>query len=43
MDRIFEMKDAGRVSTDELAEHPGRHLMSTRSGYWKREGCAMRE
>jgi hypothetical protein len=67
MDRVFEMKDAGKVSTDELAEHPGRYLMSTRSGfgltkvfdkvstekvelvwsqwsgYWKREGCAMRE
>jgi hypothetical protein len=67
MDRVFEMKDAGKVSTDELAKHPGRYLMSTRSGfgltkvfdkisaekvelvwsqwsgYWKREGCAMRE
>jgi hypothetical protein len=27
------MKNAGKVSTDELAEHPGRYLMSTRSGF----------
>jgi len=67
MERVYAMKDAGKVSTDELAEHPERYLMSTRSGfgltkvfdkvgaervelvwsqwsgYWKRNGCAMRE
>jgi len=67
MPLVYEMKDAGKVSTDELAEHPGRYLMSTRSGfgltkvfdkvgpehvelvwsqwsgYWNRDGCAMRE
>ena len=67
MQLVYDMKDAGKVSTDELARHPGRYLMSTRSGfgltkvfdkvgadsvelvwsqwsgYWKRDGCAMRE
>ncbi len=67
MPLVYEMSDAGKVSTDELAGHPGDYLMSVRgnygitkvfdkvspehialvwsqwSGYWKREGCAMRE
>ena len=67
MKLVYAMKDAGKVSTDELAERPSRYLMSTRSGfgltkvfekvgagrvelvwsqwsgYWKRDGCAMRE
>ena len=67
MQRVYDMKDAGRVSTDDLAANPGGYLMVTRSGfgvtkvfdkvgpqrialvwsqwsgYWKREGCAMRE
>jgi len=67
MPLVYEMKDAGKVSTDELAKNPGRYLMSTRSGfgltkvfdkvgparvelvwsqwsgYWNRDGCAMRE
>jgi len=67
MPLVYEMKDAGKVSTDQLAENPGGYLMSTRSGfgltkvfdkvgpknvelvwsqwsgYWKRDGCAMRE
>ena len=67
MQLVYAMRDAGKVSTDQLAEQPGRYLMSTRSGYgltkvfdkvgaecvelvwslwsgyWNRDGCAMRE
>jgi len=67
MDLARDMSAQGRVSSDELAAEPGRHLMCTRggygatklfdkvgsrnvvlawsmwSGYWERDGCAMRE
>ena len=33
MKLVCAMRDAGKVSTDQLAEHPGRYLMSTRSGF----------
>ena len=67
MDLVYEMRDHGKASTEDLAAHPGRHLACCRggysmtkvfdkvgpahvvlvwsmwSGYWTREGCAMRE
>lgn len=33
MELVCEMSSEGKVTTDQLAEHPGRYLMCTRSGY----------
>lgn len=33
MELVYEMSSKGKVTTDELAQQPGRYLMCTRSGF----------